>query len=54
MSEKKEEKTPALRPAFEEMTLKMIEEVIGMHTGNISPDIVREIRENVRALGYIV
>lgn len=46
------EEKPSLRAAFEDMTRKMIEDVMKYgDTVYVKADFVREIRENVRALG---
>ena len=49
----KEEETPSLRAAFEGMTRKLMEQATQAGIGGIAPDMAREIRENVRALGEI-
>ena len=41
-----------LRGLFEEMTKKLITDVIAFPAVDASPEIIREIRENVRELGY--
>lgn len=49
------EKKPPLRAAFEDMTRKMIEDVMKYNdTSNINPGLFCEIRENVRALSEIL
>lgn len=50
---KVEKEKPTLRPPFESMTRKMMADVVSAKLSDINPDLVREIRENVRALGYL-
>lgn len=45
------EKRPPLRAAFEDMTRKLMEYVTRTGGINVPPELVREIRKNVRALG---
>lgn len=47
------EEKPSLRAAFEDMTRKMIADVMkyGATAQYVKADFVKEIRENVRALG---
>ena len=48
------EKKPPLRAAFEDMTRKMIADVMRYpDSTDVDPDVLFNIRENVRALGEI-
>jgi transcriptional regulator with XRE-family HTH domain len=50
---KVEKEKPPLRQSLEAMTLKLIDGVSDSALNDINPDLVKEIRENVRALGYL-
>jgi len=41
-----------LREVFEAMTKQLMVNVTTMPTANVSPETIKELRENVRALGY--
>lgn len=51
--EPKAKEKPTLQAAFEGMTQKLIADVMKMDGGDVSPDTIKEIRENVLALGCL-